>query len=298
MTQVVKKITVALVAVALGLVSVVSVFAAGAPATGPDQPSTPDGGRHSLDSGAGQWYSFDYLGDGSQILVRMGTDSDQLHFSVWTEEQLQAWARDGVVDPVGQGTVNSYLDDDLTWSGSFEQEGTYYVYVWSEDGGTAHYSLSVTGNAVSFTRSATSTEEPSEATTAEVAAVAADEPAAATETTGGTGPDTALAVAGKWTSLEPGQTVWYDFNYYGGDSQILIQMWTDSNDAGFGVWTPEQVSCWAKGEAVDPIGRGTYNQYVDGDLSWSGSFAQSGIYYIVVQNQGADLAHFALTLSE
>jgi hypothetical protein len=61
-----------------------------------------DGEWKLLTAGESQWYSFEYLGDGSQIKIRMDVDSvGGTPFSVWTPEQMQLLSTGAEVEPVG-----------------------------------------------------------------------------------------------------------------------------------------------------------------------------------------------------
>jgi hypothetical protein len=101
----------------------------------------------------------------------------------------------------------------------------------------------------------------------------------------GTGPADALAPTGQWTTEAPSQRTWYDFQYGGDGSQILVRMAVDSNHpASFEVWTADQIQQWVHGDTVTPVGQGSTSDYFGGDLAWSGSFNEPGTYYVIVSD--------------
>ena len=118
--------------------------------------------------------------------------------------------------------------------------------------------------------------------------------AAAAESTGSS-PYDALSPVGDSMSLDAGQSHWYAFQYAGGQSQICVQLW--GNNAAFSVWTQSQIEAWARGDDVEPIGRGADETYVDGDLSWVGSFNIADTYYIRVEQTGGAISNYVLEVS-
>jgi len=60
----------------------------------------------------------------------------------------------------------------------------------------------------------------------------------------------------------------------------------------------EQVRRWAGGEQIEPVGRGTANEYEPGDLFWMGAFGTPGEYYVVVENASTGDASFQLDISD
>ncbi|MHB0875214.1 MAG: hypothetical protein ACYC5O_04110 [Anaerolineae bacterium] len=135
--------------VATGTVPAATAFAQGdspstATAVSADWTALPVGGR--------AWYSFEYAGDGSQILVRMGnTPAGSAQFSIWTPQNLADWAQGAGEKPVGRGSANSLYGGDQVWAGSFNTAGTYYVVVDSLGTGPSQYNLQITGGGVHLT---------------------------------------------------------------------------------------------------------------------------------------------------
>ena len=113
---------------------------------------------------------------------------------------------------------------------------------------------------------------------------------------------TAMALTGQWMELPSGEQ-WYKFNYIAdrGPKQdqdlplVKIVMYVDKpvDNARFDVWTQDEVDrLVAKGEDITGediskgtcVGCGSANEYEKGDYSWSGSFENSGVYYVRVQH--------------
>ena len=70
-------------------------------------------------------------------------------FSIWTEDQVQAWAQGEEIEPVGRGTENENESGDLFWAGSFGNPGRYYVVVENVGTGPGTFTLSISGEDVS-----------------------------------------------------------------------------------------------------------------------------------------------------
>lgn len=155
--------------------------AAGAPAPAPAAPSAPaqapaasasgtnmddpnkaavlDGQMHSIPAGSAVWYSFPYSlnDDGSKpdktITLMNGTNSG-VTFQVWTPDQMQGgWWNN---NPVGQGTAAAVdcstgelggaadcSAPDLTWTGNFAANGTYWVRVINSNSAPTNATLTI-----------------------------------------------------------------------------------------------------------------------------------------------------------
>ena len=95
--------------------------------------------------------------------------------------------------------------------------------------------------------------------------------------------------------LTVGQETWYAFQYPGDGSQVTLQMSVDpTSSAGFKVLTPAQLQQWAQGATVNPVGRGSANTNLGGDLSWSGNFDTAGTYYVVVNQNGSVPSNYSI----
>jgi len=279
-------------AAALGISGPGTALAAG---LGPDDALSPNGQWTALETAQPTWYAFNYAGDGSQIVVRMGVDaSHPAAFEVWTPDQLAQWARGESVSPIGRGAANDLFGGDLVWTGSFNTAGVYYVLVTAETPTT--YALQISGDGVSFRTPAAATSTEPATTTAPATTAASQPPAAAAKT--GQGPATALTAAGEWSPLAVGQSVWYAFTYPGDGSPVTVRMSVGQSDsAAFAVWTPDDLARAAQDDSVQPVGRGSVNDQLGGDLVWTGNFNTPGVYYVVVTQTGSTPANYALTIN-
>lgn len=109
----------------------------------------------------------------------------------------------------------------------------------------------------------------------------------------GSSPDNALT-PGTSQTLNGGESVWYAFNYQldtdGTSPRINISLdgYPDTG-TNFEVWTADLLQQWQQSgdDEVSPVGRGSQNDYVAGDYSWTGEFIKAGTYYVRVTNQTA-----------
>ncbi|MFC2015467.1 TolB family protein [Chloroflexota bacterium] len=165
--------------ISAGLVYPAVASAAG---TGPDEALLPTGEWAQLGAEESHWYAFYYVGDGSQIQVRLQVEPDDgVEFSVWTPEQIWRWGLGEYVEPVGRSSVDPYAEGTLAWSGSFNTSGTYYLVVehavvepTGSRAGTSYYQPDVNGTGVSLSEP-TATSAP-ELTTVQQEAAAPGEP--------------------------------------------------------------------------------------------------------------------------
>jgi hypothetical protein len=195
-------VSAAILASVLG-VSAGSPMAASAAGMGPADALAPTGQWAAEAPSQRTWYDFQYGGDGSQILIRMGVDSSNpASFEIWTADQILQWLHGDIVTPVGRGSANDTFGGDLVWSGNFNEPGTYYVIVSNTSSAPEPYDLQITGDAVTLQKVAAPAHPA--ATTPTAVTSAASSPAAAASTTakpaalaqGGTGPGDALPISG------------------------------------------------------------------------------------------------------
>jgi hypothetical protein len=304
-----------------GMMAIGPVAAAGAPAS---SVLVANGQWQKLPAGQQAWYTFDYSGDQSQILIRMAAPNGG-GFEVWTPEQFASYQAGNTVDPVGRGSASDYFGGDLIWSGNFNSAGTYYVIV---DAGSseADYTLTITGSGVTLPAAAA---QPAKSATAKVAtakdeaetaaaakaeaAKVASATAAATvkdekETASvakaeaakaapaaakkGAGASDALTIDGKWANIAANQQVWYAIPYGGGNSQMIIRMAVDPNHpASFAVYTANEVA-----NGADPVGIGSANADMGGDLVWAGGFQDATTVYVVVSGNSMADSGYALSM--
>ena len=295
-----KPIAVLLIAV-VGLLLTCAPVAAETPlGAGPDNPLSPNGEWVELPVGAWHFYGFHEEGDGEDVHVKMEVAPHYgTAFEIWSKEEVQKWVDEVKFDPIGHGSFacGCKPEDEvgkLDWLGEFMAAGDYFVVVKHEAGPLSHYKLTVSGKEVSFPF------QVGEPATAPAPAAA---PAAAPVTTDGATPTTAIAPTGARMELPASGETWFKFNYIADRGVkrdqdpplISVVMYVDKpvDNARFDVWTQEEVDrLVAVGEDIlgeDPakgtcVGCGTENEEQKGDYSWSGSFMQSGVYYVRVQH--------------
>ena len=218
-----------------------------------------------LTNGQQVWYTFNYDGGDTAILVRMGVSpSNSTTFSVWTApENVRKWAAGEKPAPIGSGVKNDQFGGDLIWTGSFKFPGTYYVLVEQTGRTAGSYMLDVSGKGVSFRRL-----RPHQLLLLRLRRSPRlprrrclrlpRKPGPARVTKDGAGPDDALTLSGEWAPLAKGQQVWYALSQDGGGSKILARMAVEpKNSATFKILTPENVRLWAAGpEKYEPVGHG------------------------------------------
>lgn len=286
----------------LGAAAALAADDIGQAGSGPDNPLAPRSEWLTLADNAKHWYAFKEDGDQEDVFVRMDVEpADRAIFEVWTSEQLRQWRNGEKFEPVGAGTENQHLNDDLYWTGNFVASDTYYVVVTSRNFGPADYHLTINGKNVSFpstTQTALTAEAAmmSDSPTMEADATAAtldetevmEESAALTvEPALGTHAGVARAPVGETVQIQAGETQWYKFRDEGDQATIEAALDADPNiGVVFEVWTPEQLRLWQNGDEFDPVGAGTENTALDIDRFWSGSFVRSGNYYLVVRHSG------------
>ena len=253
-----------------------SVALAAAAGTGPGNALAPAGKWMPIAVGQETWYAFNYAGDGSQILARMAVDpANVATFAVWTPANLQQWSQGQTVIPVGRGTVNNALGGDLTWTGNFMTPGTYYIVVDQAGSVPGNYALTVSGSGVYFPQ------------TKQVKA-----PASTAKPMAPTGTSLPLAVAGQH---------WYTFDYAGDKSPVTARMSVDpTGSSEFSVWTPalfQQLGQAGPNDKIEPVGRGSADPGLGGDLVWKGQFDAPGTYHILVDQTGSVPSTYALNVT-
>jgi len=84
----------------------------------------------AIDGTEADWYAFNYAGDGGQVKVWLeAVPSNGVAFSVWTSDQVRRLGNGEEVAPVGRGSVSTEGQGNLSWAGSFNTGGAYYVVV-------------------------------------------------------------------------------------------------------------------------------------------------------------------------
>ncbi|MBX3054659.1 MAG: hypothetical protein KF753_24525 [Caldilineaceae bacterium] len=259
------------------MTSAVVAFAA----SGPESATAPGDGWVKIQAGESHWYTFRDEGDNGQIFVEMDVEGSA-GFAVYTPAQVAAWQNGQDLDSIGIGNSNNNVSADLLWTGNFNQSGDYYVVVSQGASGTSDYQLRIHGADVWFPMPAA--EMTTAVTPARDSAMSTD----SSSTPASTDPN----------ALLPGAEAVVSFDYDGKAGQILVSLDSDPDDAvTFSVWTPNEWQMRSLGQDAEPIGRGSANRFVAGDLSWSGNFVESGTYYLIVKNGSAQNANYTVTIS-
>lgn len=281
-----KRLFVAMLVVAVTclLLSPAIALAAG---SGPQDTMAPVGTWTAIDKGQRHWYAFEYDGEGDAIEVSMTAEpSAGAMFHVLTNAQVQAWQQDGDLEGCGCGTENENMAADSFWTGNFNSAGTYYIVVEHSGvhDGLVDYALEASGKGVTTTSPAVVRVE----VVAAPAAAAAPTEAAEAEMTMETG---------EWMPLHAGEDHWFEFRYEG-DEAISVMLDAEPDCAvTFSVYTAEQLRRYALGEDIEPVGQGSENEFLAGDLSWTGSFPGSGTFYVKVEHKGTGISDCKLDVS-
>jgi len=127
----------------------------------------------------------------------------------------------------------------------------------------------------------------------------------------GNTPSQPAAVPSDFVTINPGQQLWYAFQFGGGDAEVTIDMHVEPhNTASFAVWSPDRLSAFFGGDDAndddEPLGRGTVlrtggaeesEEVRDpGDLLWKGTLPGPGTYHVMVENPSALPASYTLTI--
>lgn len=120
---------------------------------------------------------------------------------------------------------------------------------------------------------------------------------AAVTSCAGNDPAQPLLPGDAWIALASGERHWYAFRDEGDSTTIAVRMSVlPEHSAAFRVLTPDQFQHWEQGEKVEAVGAGTEPELFYHDLYWTGSFVQSGTYYVLVESTGQGLSNYKLTI--
>ncbi len=123
--------------------------AVAAPNIDPFRAATIDAQVHSIPASSSLWYRFDYAAGDHPLVTRTlhNATNSGVHFNVYTAEASQTWWDS---DPVGRGTASLVScqgemcpSNDLTWVGSFNLNGTYYVQVVNDNANPVSFELTI-----------------------------------------------------------------------------------------------------------------------------------------------------------
>ena len=266
----------AILAIALMSLGAMTVSAAGPINTGnPMEAQYIPSQTQTIQGNSELWYRYEYDGNRSQVTLRIPSAPDGLTVQVHNPASMESWWSS---DPIG---VLSWEGNDMVWSGNSNESGTYYVQIDNENAFAVNFSLVLTGDHV---RTAPLPPAPAENLPGEVVA----------PTNANIDPYHAIVVDNSAHMLPGSASLWYRFDYFGGNDRdlITITMINGKNSGmGFKVWTPDDIAKWWENEA---IGQGTPKE---NDLLWAGSFNTSDTYYVQVFNNNSYPLEFTLTIS-
>lgn len=267
-----------------------------APGADPMHPRFPVATWQALPKATSHWYAFRDEGDATPILVRMTVlPEHSASFWVLTTEEMRQWRRGEGLNAVGAGSEMKLFRNDLYWTGSFVQSGTYYVLVQNNGQEPSNYQITIDGSGVSFpvlsftdpiTTSATlPTHYP---TGNRLPPTALGTIATVPDLGASSSVENPLPPIGKLSAIVGNEVHWYAFRDEGDASTIQVSAdATPDTCLAFAIWTPDQLRLWQQGGEVSPVGQGTANTTLKADLFWTGSFVKSGIYYVVVRRNAA-----------
>lgn len=99
-------------------------------------------------------------------------------------------------------------------------------------------------------------------------------------------------------TLAAGASHWYAFRDEGDSAPIVVRMTViPEGQANFAVVTAAAVQQWRRGEPLVAVGEGSPLALFPGDLYWTGSFVQSGTYYVLVRGRGQETSSYRLTIN-
>jgi hypothetical protein len=113
--------------------------------------------------------------------------------------------------------------------------------------------------------------------------------------TAGAIPATALFIDNQAHTIPAQSSLWFRFDYTRKGSQAMLTMVNGvSDNVGFNVYTPDQISSWWD---TAPIGRGTMPNADSNDLTWVGQFDNTGTYYVEVVNNNTAASNFRMLIT-
>ena len=97
-------------------------------------------------------------------------------------------------------------------------------------------------------------------------------------------------------TLLPNQRAEFRFDYLGDGSPITIAFDSPgATNVQLSLYTPAQLEANARGEIVNPVGRGAPQK--NHELFWTGSFNQGGVYRAVLENKSNSAYSYRLDIS-
>lgn len=113
----------------------------------------------------------------------------------------------------------------------------------------------------------------------------------------GADPTRPLFPTDSWLTLADEARHWYAFRDEGDGAPIVVRLTVIPEEAAnFAVFTPAAVQAWQRGEPLVAVGEGNPLTLSPNDRYWTGSFVQSGTYYVLVQSRGTGSSSYRLTI--
>lgn len=303
-----------------------TLFVAAQGLSGSDPANAPylDNQPHTLAANSGLLYRFDYsvnhmTGERpvTTLVLKNGNNSG-VGFEMWTADAVNDMANN---KPIGRGTLFSVdcvtgepaaqgqcQSPDLTWSGGFGTDGTYYVRVVNYNSTAMSFLLVIQGSGFGLGPQASGVGTPT-ATVSPAASISTPVPAANADD-----PNRAGTIDNLPHTLPANSAVWYSFDYainnMTGARPVYTITLIDGNNSGVGfeVYAPENINGWWQNH---PTGRGTVysidcetgepsegGQCQSLDLTWMGHFGMSGKYYVRVVNSNSHASDYLLTIQQ
>jgi hypothetical protein len=100
----------------------------------------------AVTAGDTDWLHFQYGGGDETLTIwAEAVPTNGVAFSVWTPNQMLQVANGENVDPIGWGATSEFGPGDLSWTGSFNEAGTYCVIVEQTSlvSGASYYALHI-----------------------------------------------------------------------------------------------------------------------------------------------------------
>jgi len=120
---------------------------------------------------------------------------------------------------------------------------------------------------------------------------------AADNVSAGSDPAHPLFPNDSWAALKNGEQQWYAFRDEGDGTPIVVRMTVlPEQGATFRVITAEGVRTWERSGELQPIGAGSVLDLFPNDYYWTGSFVQSGTYYVLIESQGRRQSNYKLSI--
>ncbi len=210
------------------------------------------------------------------IVIRLpGGARNGLQFEVYAPNQIGKWRDEG---PVGRGNPEN---DDLTWAGSSNEDGTWYVRVVNNTNGALDYRFTIQGVRIALERVTPVNPTPTLSFYERYQAERSPTPTLtpAPITVAPSDPNKAVNVDGKEHTLAARSEWWYVVTFPLERNKLTITLVGGaSNGLQYDIYTPERVNQWWK---EDPVGRGN----IDGnDLVWTGDRDNVDKRYIRIVN--------------